>query len=720
MKRNISNLRAHTRGYISYVMVLSLAVLLTAMMLGAYKKAISSQETQGVSQLRMDYANREDAVLRSILNIAPNRAMRAMMNGSANAEWYYRWRRIFRESLWQANAQVAVDEDTLEALGMEEVTVGNSGDAEFMKVWRVFDALECDTNRSGYVSPGVGRDLGPGFPVPLNVTDSSLAADDRNYPIITPEKYYGPLADGKVGLDVDDYPHYNLIPYPKIHFGYAQPGQPFVAKRNWWAFSMDLSDNTDNLTGLLRFERDFVLSIYEIPSQLAISAAAFTNIGQHADGTPWQNTHIEGGVFASKAEVQGPVSFDRLAGRRGIQIDQDATVGGQSFASDPMDPGVREEFELQNQQFFPLFLSSEAGRAVFIPINRGLDFFDRFRLQPEENTISPTKWNEYSCGALQCAMRLDVVAVNTPEDQVPTMLRLSYLKNGVRQEITVPITLPSVGLPPGYVKVCNEHDTVYFDHPVDVAYGANGQFAFQSGVSGSVTFDNARFGDPIVGVFKAGYYKASYPWEVKLLHDAKPCIELYPERIPDFLSWIGADGPEVNNSICINVDYPSDPDIREPAYPCDDGDIGVILMECGDLTGFSKGFSLVTNLRLYIGDDFNVVETTPPAGSGLPTPYYPPASLFSPEKRYGTEVDPYRLSIKGQMGSLAGDDSTQPVRLLDLKLGSEAEAASDRIEVNLKPISHPAALPPVNMMNWLVVIEERRREFYGEGFGWAR
>jgi hypothetical protein len=34
--------------------------------------------------------------------------------------------------------------------------------------------------------------------------------------------------------------------------------------------------------------------------------------------------------------------------------------------------------------------------------------------------------------------------------------------------------------------------------------------------------------------------------------------------------------------------------------------------------------------------------------------------------------------------------------------------------VNLKPISHPAALPPINMMNWLVVIEERRRELYGE------
>ncbi|MFM2243164.1 MAG: hypothetical protein RLZ97_2019, partial [Verrucomicrobiota bacterium] len=36
----------------------------------------------------------------------------------------------------------------------------------------------------------------------------------------------------------------------------------------------------------------------------------------------------------------------------------------------------------------------------------------------------------------------------------------------------------------------------------------------------------------------------------------------------------------------------------------------------------------------------------------------------------------------------------------------------DQIEVNLAPIKHPAALPPITMMNWLVVLEERRREYY--------
>jgi hypothetical protein len=29
--------------------------------------------------------------------------------------------------------------------------------------------------------------------------------------------------------------------------------------------------------------------------------------------------------------------------------------------------------------------------------------------------------------------------------------------------------------------------------------------------------------------------------------------------------------------------------------------------------------------------------------------------------------------------------------------------------MNLRPITHPAELPPITMMNWLVVLEEKRK-----------
>jgi len=528
-----------------------------------------------------------------------------------------------------------------------------------------------------------------------------------------------------VDLPVDKYPNLNLIPYPDIRFGYAEPGQPFVAKRNWWAFSLDLADAEDHLTGLDQHERDFVVSIYEIPSQLAISAEAFTILGKHADGTDWANATISGGVFATRAKVEAGMNLERLSGRRGLDVSTEASIGsktitdgqngGTSNTANPFAPGVRELYELTNDEFMPLSLASESGRAAFVPISRGVDYFDRFAHLAETESISDTSWNHYSVGALQCAMHLDITEVVSSTDSTPSELTFQFAKGGGRETMVVNLRSgPDTNLPPGFIRCATEHDTVTFESPVDVAYGKNGQFYFQQGVSGEVTFENARFGDPLVGTLKAGYYRPSYPFEVVLLHGMKPSIAVYPERIPDFLNLIGASDLSVNHSLSVNVDYLGDVMIEKPSIPCTELDYGLVLKECKDFSAFSKGFSLVTNLRLYIADDFNTVAVAPPAESGIPSPFYPPCSLFAPEKRYGGETNPFRLKISGQMGSLAGDRgaSGQSVHLLDMVDASEADMAHDKVEVNLAPILHPAALPPITMMNWLVVVEERRAEFY--------
>jgi hypothetical protein len=49
---------------------------------------------------------------------------------------------------------------------------------------------------------------------------------------------------------------------------------------------------------------------------------------------------------------------------------------------------------------------------------------------------------------------------------------------------------------------------------------------------------------------------------------------------------------------------------------------------------------------------------------------------------------------------------------LDSKALSGSAIAANRISVNLSQIRHPAELPPITMMNWLVLLEERRKEFY--------
>jgi hypothetical protein len=60
--------------------------------------------------------------------------------------------------------------------------------------------------------------------------------------------------------------------------------------------------------------------------------------------------------------------------------------------------------------------------------------------------------------------------------------------------------------PPGYKLVANEGQSRSFTAPTNLAYGANGKFAYLRGQMGIVTFDNATFGkDPIEKVVKGGF-----------------------------------------------------------------------------------------------------------------------------------------------------------------------------------------------------------------------
>jgi hypothetical protein len=290
------------------------------------------------------------------------------------------------------------------------------------------------------------------------------------------------------------------------------------------------------------------------------------------------------------------------------------------------------------------------------------------------------------------------------------------MRNGTRTTLNMPLSAgAATGLPIGYIMSVGENNTAFFNTPVDVAYGANGQFFYRNNVSGSIRFDNLTFGDPIVGTYKYGWFKPLYPFAIKYLPSGQTCVAFYPERMKTFMTLLGADNLGVNNSIAINVDYTTtgSTNLIKPSIPTTANDYGVILQECGNLTDFTTGFSLVTNLRLYIGDDFNIVPTTPPAGYTPPSGvFYPPSSLFAPEKRYGVDFDPFAVEVSGQIGSVASDTAVNPVRPLDSKGVSGTAMSSNRITMNLSTIRHPAELPPIFMMNWLVLLEEKRKEFY--------
>ncbi len=723
-----SPIRPGKPGFMSYSIVLATGVTLTLLTVYAYRQMIHSHAVQANVQLRADYSEKEEVILRSIVALTPNRAIQVMQGGGANAAQTQAlsWERIFSDALVTANASSSIPAELVTTMGLESHSTANLGDSALTEIDRIFRTVD---GQEGFVSPGINTSLGAGYPPPLSTANATTILRDPTHPVISTDKRYGALAQSAVGVSVSDYPNFNLLTYPQINFGYARPGDPFVAKRNWWAFSMNLGDHDAQLTRINRPRRNFVLSIYEIPSQLAITADTFTRLGQYDSGEAWENVTIDGGVYTREARVEQGTTLDSISTRRGATLSADSVIGGQSFNQNAFTPGVREAFQVTNGEFFPVSLASESGRVAFVPINSGAGFFDRFEHTAETNNLSPTRWSDYSVGALQCAMQLDIVEVESADDPMPTMLRFSYLQNGSRVSMNFPVDgSAEVGLPAGYLFAAHEDQSYNFGTAVvDLLYGKNGVYAPETGVSGLVTFNNDRFGDPLVGTYKSGYYRPGIPFEIKRLPSEKICVAVYPQRFRNFLAAINADGTDVNNSIAVNVDYTAatgSANLSKPVIPCVDIDpvngkhqYGLILEECADLTTFTRGFSLVTNLRTHFGDDFNVVSMDPPTGYTPTGLFYPPVSLFMPERLYGVGADPFAVNVEGQIGSIANVNESlqpldaEPVSLLESRTVGGTSLGANQITVNLKPIVHPAELPPITMMNWLVVLEEMRAEF---------
>jgi len=632
-------------GYIAVMSVLGLSTILLLTLLSSFRFAIQSQEVQRQSQIRIDYAHREQALLRAVLTTAPNRAAQNMMKDSKADTSFMnsgRWRWVFEDAMAVANSETILDETTKTGLGVAAGSVsGNTGDGEQGHVRWVVTPIGEQRTGDFIITPGInGQDtvLGAGYPDAL-ILAGDAASDDRDRPYITWDKTY---SDGSL---------YKAIPYPNVHFGYGEQNQTFVAKRNWWAFTVGFGHNSASETGIQRVQKHYVLSIYEVPSQLALGSTSATLFGVHEDGSQWDNAKVsvDGGVFATEAETEGFVTLQRLAARRGVKIGSSSVVGGVSENIYTGSLSSREEYEATNAGFFPISSSSDSGLVAFIPINRGAAGFDDLSDVDDPNRWSPTGWNHYSRPALQCAMTLRIEDVVSPWDQTPTQISFRYKVGGI-------------------------DNTAYYTKGVN--------WPSASSTEGE-----------------------SFPFHLDRTDDDRNGIAVYIERMPAFLNTIGADSTAINNSIVLSANYRDNANIIKPNIPYTSADNIFILRDAADLTAYTNGFSLVSPFRMYVANDVNIV----PSGVDLAgAPVYPPLSLFSPSHRFGIKDNPVEVLSEGQLNYL-GKNGSSPVRPLDMKSGKNDEIVPENIRANLFSIKDPSQLPPVNQMNWLVTIEEVRQ-----------
>lgn len=646
-------------GYVSVAMVASIAVLVTFSLGMVFRLSVGSQHFQARSQVQADFAQKEDALLRSLVAILPNKAIGAMQGGATSRSDSLSWTAIFNEALDMANAELAIDSVIVQGFGITDYVSGNSGDHAVSSAASMVSPVVGTVGQvnSGTVTSsgllGDSRYTGK-LPGPLEST-AVIMATDQTHPIISWQKKYAQGWANDAQLSTTAYPLYNRIAYPNIRFGFKQAGEPFVAKRNWWAFSVRFGQSAQALTMPL-LTRHYVVSIYEVPSQQPIEAETFMTVGRHKNGEFWSNSAVTGGISAGILQTEG--SFDlasgNLSGRTNMVLGAGTTVRGQAV-SDGFDAlGTREAaFASAANDQRTVSLAGNSGRVAFIPINRGLAYYQA-SASAESNTISPTKWNIYSKGADQCVMQLIITQVEGPSEQSPTRLKWKYKTSG----------------------------------------GAFTTLVLERGVNWP--YDGQVGGDAM-------------PFQTEHLENGRDALVVRMEKMRSYLATIGAGAPTINNSLLINVDNSLDPDVKMPEFPSVSHDCCVVIRDCRDLSAYTKGFSLVTNMRLYIADDFNDVAIPQPAGAGLAAGelFYPPVSLFAPEKRYGTTLKTRPVIYRGQVGSLAEGEVTA-VHPLDFKVGTGDTVSAGLISTDLREITSPAELPPIFLMNWLVTVEEIR------------
>ena len=143
MKKSILNRRSANPGYVSYVLVLTTAAILTMLMVATYRQAVNSQAVQRNVQLRLDYGEKEDTILRSIVSMVPNRAILAMQDSSLTnaATLKLSWQDIFTDALVAANARTSIPSSVVTALNISNLRQGNSGDSALSTPSMIFKAI---------------------------------------------------------------------------------------------------------------------------------------------------------------------------------------------------------------------------------------------------------------------------------------------------------------------------------------------------------------------------------------------------------------------------------------------------------------------------------------------------------------------------------------------------------------------------------------------------
>ncbi|MBV8216560.1 MAG: hypothetical protein JOZ08_25360 [Verrucomicrobia bacterium] len=681
------------------IVAVSVVGLAFVVSVGAFLLAGSlNQDTARVVSSKIDIASREETLVRAIvqqtaLGIQPNNN--------------YSWTTIMTNAVNQVLATAYVDPaQVTQIFGANSPIVVNAGDTGGASLG-IFQGYSNSAVPFGGTS-GVASLLqaydGTVEPPTLSWVGNTLI--DAGTAATNPLQFFlGSQTSSTGSASTSPTGRWSQLTYPNIRFGFMQPGDAMVARRVWWRIPVDFQTTEQTqeqiaagLNGIYRYPAapvNYILSVYEIPSQLPITGNANIQLGLYSDSSSWGNTtsstnpvyiasssSSSGSIYGDTVQLQGGTYNGGIGSKWNTNVGASTSVAGQTYANNTFDDlGVREVSDLTRTAgagAAPVSIAGDDGKVVLLPILPGLPFYD-----PASGV--PAAWDLYARPYYHSRVRITISGTNSNLNYSGGVINTT----GTAGSITVTISY----LPDAF----GQPDAMFgvLDSAIGWTTCTYQQTSNASGGGHLVRSD----GSPCDFLLYTSTSTGVAGQDQNILE-----IDLKNMFAASGLSILG-----LSQSQCysIYISAPAASNTNNTAYAQDTAyaNVGVTITDCDDLGLFTNGLSIVSPQRLYLTGNFN----NGGSGNNGTTGVKVATSVYTPELRYGIDGLPSQIALAGQISiSQATQQSATAVNPLAFVNGANSPMVGTGNSYKLNAITNPRQVPPITRLNLLFTIEKER------------
>jgi hypothetical protein len=669
---------------IMLVSIIGLAFIVT--LAGFLVAASDSQDTARLASAKVDVATREDALMREILQQTATGLLPAT-GGITGAPLL--WTQIMTNAATDLDATSYVDPVQLAALQAAgaiptNVTLANTGDTggTLLGIFQGYNNTAVPFGGTSGLANVVPVYNGTVQPPLMNW--SAAAALSAATALTTPQEFflgsqYTAVSAPSV-TQLSSSNRWGQIVYPNVRFGYKQPSELFIARRVWWRIPLvyqTTQQTVEDQTGATPVYRypsapaNYVLSVYEIPSQLPISGNANLQIGDNANGTAWgSGVSIRGSIYASLIQLAGGTYTNNVSSRQGVNVLNPTTVDGTAYSNSNFDNvGTREQMALTQTPGVaaPVSVAGNDGKVLVVPVMPGNEFY----MTAPGGPGTETHWDLYARPYYRCRIRIIISGTNSI---------LIYNPTGSPQMSAAPtagaISVNVIVLPDSTSKP-------------DQIMGFSDSAAITNNTFSQISYSDPNSTLPVWMTYTSTGSTGSTPARNILVINITGLEAYY--------------GPG-HQSQLYSLYVGSNP-TTEPLSPATTSDPGVAITGTNDLHLYTSGLSIISNQTLYLLDEFNQVA-----------PQFA-TSVFAPDVRYGISGNtPATTNITGQISVDQASPLTQalptptpgsPLLFSDAS-GNQISTSTNTFNLTDITVPTPVQMPPITRLTLLFTMERER------------